>query len=166
VADYNGHPIVTTDSRIINLGQLNFQLNKVSYHAATSEAYKNNIHCNHHMILTFEQARHGLASIIVYHCLGCGQSIQFATSTRISSPEGNRYWTCNLAAVWGQMATGGGYNDLQESMSMLGVPVMAKKTFITTEKRIVKWWWDLLQESMCAAGEGGTGTSHPAKSFR
>ena len=67
-------------------------------------------------------------------------------------PGRNRYWTCNLAAVWGQMATGGGYNDLQESMSTLGVPVMAKKTFITTERRIEKWWWDLLQEAMSASG--------------
>ena len=104
------------------------------------------------MILTCEQARYGLASIIAYHCLGCGQKISFATSTRVSSLEGSHYWTCNLAAVWGQMATGGGYSDLQESMSSLGVPVMAKKTFIATEKKIGKWWWDLLEESMSAAG--------------
>ena len=60
------------------------------------------------------------------------------------------------------MATGGGYTDFQESMSSLGVPVMAKKTFIATEKKIGKWWWDLLEESMSAAER----EEHETKSSR
>ena len=51
--------------------------------------------------------------------------MSFPTSTKVSGPIGN-YWTTNLAAVWGQMATGGGLNSLQESMSVLGVPIMSK----------------------------------------
>ena len=60
------------------------------------------------MMLIMEQARYGMASIIAYQCCGCNEQISFATSTKITSPEGNKYWNCNLAAVWGQMATGGG----------------------------------------------------------
>ena len=55
VADLYDHPIVTTDSRIINLGQLNFQLNKVACHAATCEVYKNNINADHDMMLTLSR---------------------------------------------------------------------------------------------------------------
>ena len=49
-------------------------------------------------------------------------------------------WETNLAAVWGQMATGGGHAMLQETMSVLGVPTMTKKSFMTTERDIGEWW--------------------------
>ena len=77
--------------------------------------------------------------------------MSFPTSTKVSGPIGNQ-WTTNLAAVWGQMATGGGFNSLQESMSVLGVPVMSKQTFMQTEQQIGREWWATLQESMKAAG--------------
>jgi len=145
---------IATDSRIINLGQLNDHLNKIAVHAAKCEAYQNKMDLfPNDMMLIMEQARYGMASIIAYQCTGCGDQISFATSTKVTSPEGNKYWSCNLAAVWGQMATGGGYNKLEESMSVLGLPVMSKKLFINTEKLIGKWWWNLLEESMQAAGK-------------
>ena len=103
------------------------------------------------MILTCEQACYGLASIIAYHCLGCGEKISFATSTRVSSLEGSHYWTFNLGAFWGKIVTEGGYSDLQVVISSLGVAVMVKRTFIATDKKVGKWWWDLLEESMSAA---------------
>ena len=59
----------------------------------------------------------------------------------ISGLTGKFHWTNNLAAVWGQMTVGGGFNLLQESMSILGVPVMTKQPFIDTERAIGKWWW-------------------------
>ena len=33
-------------------------------------------------------------------------------------------------------------------MIILGLAVMSKKLFISTEKLIGKWWWNLLEESM------------------
>ena len=63
-------------------------------------------------MLIGEQARYGMASILAYKCSGCGQNISFATSTRVNTPCGGKYWSCNLAAIWGQMATGGGFNHL------------------------------------------------------
>ena len=144
----------STDSQIINLGQLNDYLNKIAVHAATCEAYQSKVDSSpSDMMLIVEQAHYGIASIIAYQCCGCEEQISFATSTKVTSPEGNKYWSCNLAAVWGQMATGGGYNKLEEAMSVLGLPVMSKKLFISTEKLIGKWWWNLLEESMKAAGK-------------
>ena len=37
-------------------------------------------------------------------------------------PDTHTRWECNLAAVWGQVTTGEGYNPLEESMATLGVP--------------------------------------------
>ena len=67
--------------------------------------------------------------------------------------KGNQHWSYNLAAVWGQMVTGGGFNPLQESMSILGIPVMSKQSFMQTESQIGKWWWNASQESVKAAGK-------------
>ena len=46
----------------------------------------------------------------------------------------------NLAAVWGQMSTGGGHSKLQETMCVLGVPVMSARHFINTEREIGESW--------------------------
>ena len=51
------------------------------------------------------------------------------------------------------MVTGGGFNPLQESMSILGIPVMSKQSFMQTESQIGKWWWKASQESMKAEGK-------------
>ena len=66
--------------------------------------------------------------------------------------SGNHHWECNLAEVWGQMATGGGHVPLTESMSVMGIPALTKRSFMAIEKRIGEWWWDLLQDSMKEAG--------------
>ena len=55
-------------------------------------------------------------------------------------------WECNLAAVWGQMSTESG--QLEETMSVVGVPVMSKKSFIQTERDIGEVWKKELLESM------------------
>lgn len=55
-------------------------------------------------------------------------------------------WECNLAAVWGQMCTGGGHSRLEETMSVVGVPVMTKRSFIS------EMWKQVLEQSMAEAG--------------
>ena len=71
----------STDSWIINLGQLNDYLNKIAIHAATCEAYQNKIDSfSNGMLLIMEQAHYGMASVIAYQCSGCGNQISFATS--------------------------------------------------------------------------------------
>ena len=56
-----------------------------------------------------------------------------------------------LAAVWGEMLTGGGHSNLEGNMRVLGIPIMAKN-FIQTECCIGEWWKQQLQESMKEAG--------------
>lgn len=52
-------------------------------------------------------------------------------------------WEVNLAAVWGQMSTGGGHSSLQQSIAFLGVPVMAKKSYTATEEQLVSGGGDI-----------------------
>ena len=50
------------------------------------------------------------------------------------------------------MTVGGGFHSLEESLSVLNIPVMTKKSFIHTEQLIGKWWWIAsLEESMESA---------------
>ena len=37
----------------------------------------------------------------------------------------------------------------------LGLPSLTKKAFMTIEKRIGQWWWDLFEELMKRAGDEG-----------
>ena len=71
-------------------------------------------------------------------------AIEFPTSSVLAM---------DLSAVWGQMVTGGGYATLKEAMSIIGVPVMTKKSFMETERIIGKKWWDSLELSMKEAAE-------------
>lgn len=74
-----------------------------------------------------------LASILIARCKGCGTEILFPTSSKVTCRRTNCHREHNLAAIWEKMATGGGFSCLQESMSVLGVPVMTKKSFMATE---------------------------------
>ena len=132
------HNPAATDSRIINIGLLNEHLKEIAAHAATCQSYQSKVESLSldDTMLIGEAAHHGMASILAYKCSGCGENISFATSSKVDILSNGKYWTCNVAAVWGQMATGGGFNHLEEPMSILGVPVMSKQSFITTEKQL------------------------------
>ncbi len=65
----------------------------------------------------------------------------------------NFRWEPNVTAVWGQMSTGGGHSQLEETMSVLGVPVMTKASFIDTERCIGEMWTQELSDSMIKAGK-------------
>lgn len=138
------------ECRIINLELLSKHIEDVTQHVATCSTCQQSTNA---ITVVGEKHRNGLASIIGCKFNGCGQELTFATSTKNSGLTGKLYWTNNLAAVWGQMTVGGGFNSLQESMSVLGVPVMTKQSFIDTERVIGKWWWTALEESMLAAGK-------------
>ena len=51
------------------------------------------------------------------------------------------------------MATGTGHHQLEETMSVMGVPVMTKATFISTEQDIGECWKQILLSSMAEAGQ-------------
>ena len=86
------------------------------------------------MVSVTEQHREGLASILTTRCEGCHATFSFSTSVKVHGMTGGQYWENNLAAVWGQMSTGGGHTPLEESMAALGIPTMTKRSFIAAEK--------------------------------
>ena len=51
------------------------------------------------------------------------------------------------------MTTGGGHSRLEEAMSTLGIPVMSKASFISTENRIGEYWKQSLVDSVVEAGK-------------
>ena len=116
-------------SRIINLHKLQEYVNELNTHSA---------HCDGSISL-FGEVRDGLASILSSCCSTCGHRITLETSEKVKGPHRYRRWECNLAAVWGQMTNGGGHTQLQETMSVIGVPVMSKASFIHTEQDIGEW---------------------------
>ena len=61
---------------------------------------------------------------------------------------GGKYWEANLAAVWGQMCTGGGHKPFAEAIAVLGVQTMSEQSFMSTERKIGEWWRDLFEESI------------------
>lgn len=130
-------------SRIINIHKLQEYIAELNTHSAK---------CSGSVTLSGE-LRHGLASILSSHCSQCDHTISLQTSEKVKGPKGYQRWECNLAAVWGQMATGGGHSRLQESLSVLGVPTMSKTSFIHTERSLGEWWKDQLRDSMIEAGK-------------
>ncbi len=112
--------------RIVNINKLEKYISELTIHSA---------HCGGHFSLKGE-TRHGLASILKAECSSCGHTIIFETSPKVKGPRKYCRWECNLAAVWGQMSTGGGHSHLEETMSVLGIPVMTQASFISTERDI------------------------------
>ena len=130
-------------SRIINMDKLKQYTDDLTLHSSR---------CDGSIVLSGE-TRHGLASILTGQCTVCKHTITLETSSKVKGPKNHSRWECNLAAVWGQMTTGGGHSHLEETMSMLGVPVMTKANFISTERDIGHWWKEKLAESMLEAGK-------------
>ena len=135
--------VLLDGSRIVNLEKLQEYINKLAIHATQ---------CGGEILMSGEK-RNGLAVIISTCCSKCSHTIPLETSHKVKGPRGYRRWECNLAAVWGQMSTGGGHSKLSETMSVLGVPVMSARHFINTERDIGEWWRNELQELMVKAGK-------------
>ena len=132
-------------SRIINIKQLAALVEEISSHSCSCR--KSSIS------LVGESNREGLASVLSAQCSGCQLKFAFPTSPKVGGVGKGKHWECNLAAVWGQMSTGGGHAKLAETMSVLGVPVMTKKSFVATEKAVGRVWRNALEESMREAAE-------------
>lgn len=94
--------------------------------------------------------RDGLASILTSQCSTCDYKITLETSKKVKGPHNYNRWECNLAAVWGQIMTCGGHRKLEETMSVVGVPVMTKAS---TKRDIGECWEQDLQKSMVEGGK-------------
>ncbi len=130
-------------SRVINLKRLQQYSKDLSQHSSS---------CDGPVVLDQEK-RAGMASVLKGDCTSCGKAVTLETSSKVKGPKGYCRWEANLAAVWGQMATGAGHSQLEETMSVMGVPVMTKASFIATERDIGGCWRQALLSSMANAGQ-------------
>ena len=124
----NSQPL--NGSRIVNLEKLQEYIDKLTVHTTK---------CGSEIKISGEY-RNGLAAILTTGCSKCGHSITLETLCKVKGPRGYCRWECNLAAVWGQMSSGGGFSKLSETMSTIGIPVRSARHFINTERDIGEWW--------------------------
>ena len=66
----------------------------------------------------------------------CNEEFTLHTLWKVKGLTGKPYWEASVATTWGLMFTGGGQSRLEESMAVLGVPVMTKKAFMAAERSI------------------------------
>lgn len=130
-------------SRVINMEKLK---------QYTADLNKHSTRCEGSITLS-DESRAGLASVLTGHCSNCEHTIRLETSKKVKGPKGYYRWECNLAAVWGQMATGTGHSQLEETMGVMGIPViMTKASFTSTERDLGECWMEKLVSSMAEAG--------------
>ena len=112
------------ECRIISLQLLSRHIEDVTQHVATCLACHMVAQSLDTITVVNEKDRNGLASIMGCKFKGCEQELTFNTSTKATGPTGKFFWINNLAAVWGQTSVGGGFNSLEESLSVFNIPVM------------------------------------------
>ena len=139
-------------SRIIKLEHLQDHLQVITSHVASCHS-SSSCSFSSEPVTVREERRDGLSSTLITHCHNCSEDFTLQTSSKVKGLTDKPHWEANVAAVWGQMSTGGGHSTLVETMAVLGVPVMNKRCFISTERRIGEWWCALLEESMKLAGQ-------------
>ena len=103
--------------RIINIQKLQQYIGQLTAHTTK---------CGGSVVIS-GGSRDGLASILSTKYSVCGHTIALETAQKVVGPDEYRRWECNLAAVWGQIATSGGHSQLEETMSVLGGPCYVKK---------------------------------------
>lgn len=132
-------------SRIMNLQNLSSDITKISEHSST---------CTGVCRMIEEIRREGLASVFMVICDKCSERFHIETSKKVkgNGNKKNRY-AVNLGAVWGQMATGGGPSNPNETAAAVDLPGIPAKTFTSIEEHIGQAWEKLLAQEITKAGE-------------
>jgi len=103
-----------------------------------------------------EVNRDGLSSTLLAICEKCHEEFKFTSSDKVTviRKDGTSRSTreSNIAAVMGQMATGGGFSNLEQSLSIIGVPPLSKPAFIDIERCLGHLFEQYLTELMLEAG--------------
>ena len=94
----------------------------------------------------------GLAVVIRLACEKCAKQFRLHSSKQVDTADGKR-WLVNIAAVLGQLATGGGTSALSRMLSCMGIPDMPKSMFTATERSLEKNMAQLLELNIAEAGE-------------
>ena len=81
-----------------------------------------------------EVSRDGLSSTLLAICENCYEEFKFTSSDKVIviRKDGTLRSTheSNVVAVMGQMTTGGGFGNLEQSLSIIGVSPVSKHVFI------------------------------------
>ena len=94
----------------------------------------------------------GLAVVLAASCSKFQQQFRINSSTRVTTPNGSKKWSVNLASVMSQMSTGGGKSRLNKVLTTMGVPGMGKRMFAETERFLGEAMKQQLLQSMAKAG--------------
>ena len=94
-----------------------------------------------------------LGLCIQFWCGGRGVTLAVETQPKSKGPGGKVRHNINIAAVWGFMATGGGYANLNEILSVLDIPLPEKKTFAKIEEQIGSLWKEAITADKIEAGK-------------
>ena len=89
----------------MKLDELSNQFEQITAHSAV---------CGSLCVIKGETFRAGLACVIEAKCLKCYTTFTIPSYARFTSSTGKKFWTVNVGAVLGQMATGGGASQLQQ----------------------------------------------------
>lgn len=135
-------------SRVISLEKLRDAILTITRHSTT---------CQSEVELIGEVRRDGLGCILLAKCSKCSEEFKIRSCDKIdlSREDGTKRTTyqTNVAAMMGQMSTGGGCSSLEESMSTMGVPSLSKPMFIDIERCLGLAFEDYLTELMLKAGQ-------------
>ena len=66
----------------------------------------------------------GLATVLSVKCTKCKSKFRIESSKRVKTADRHQRWVVNVAAVPGQMSTGGGATLLTCTMAPMNVPGM------------------------------------------
>lgn len=95
------------------------------------------------------ELRKGFKSTVTLKCSMCNMKSTLCTEDPAKSDE---YMDVNTAAVSGAVSTGGGYAQLEELMSVMDIPFMAKGTWKSHHRIVAKTMNEAALESMLEAG--------------
>ena len=135
-------PIIA-GSRIMNMDELSKGIEELTSHSAK---------CGGTCSLQGETKHAGLAVVLAASCDKCQQQFRIRSSTQVSTADGSKKWSINLAAVMSQMATGGGKSRLDNVLTTMGVSGMPKRMFAATERFLGESMKQQLLQSMAEAG--------------
>ena len=83
----------------------------------------------------------------------CESKFRIESSKRAKTADVHQRWVVNVAAVPGQMSTGGGTTSFTCTMAPMNVPGMPKRLYAATERFVSDSLKQILTEKLLAAGE-------------
>lgn len=129
--------------RIVNVAQLAKNIYDLTAHSAT---------CGGACYIEGE-TNAGLAVVFSAVCSKCEAHYTIRSSHQITASDGKKCWAVNMAAVLGQISTGGGHARLNSTLATLDIPGMSKRMFTSTEDFLGREMKMRLLETMVAAAE-------------